>query len=482
MKAKERFNKYAEQIEDAQTEIRKIIVMAFLLSIPFFSLNRLIKNIVVEYTDNIKIPNLKDGAVRGLIAFANRQNAEIRKIGLKPKTVKFIADNKDKRFPNKPTENVIKDLEMPPVSDMGVPIKQYYQEVFKTKIEPILDRLCEQVALDPNDLTGRNSLRNFAEMEVRYNDHLEQIEELKNSGAKIAVSSAHADCSDRCAPWQGRLYSLDGTSGKIDGKEYVPLEKATDIYYTTKAGKVYKNGLLGFNCFDDRTEVFTRKGWKLFKDVTANDYVFTINPKTKKTEWQKPIAFFNEPYEGDMIYFKYLGFELCVTPNHSMLFAKNGIKSFYFKPAEAAEKCDRFITVAAMDFTKPQIIDTPIQKTCEKYKGTIHCLTVPNHTLLVARDGFVVWCGNCRHYLEKYEGKMLPTISADERKKEYAITTEQRRLERLVRRERIRAVTLNGIDNKGYQEAKKRAAELYSMYKKYSIEHDRAYYPMRVKV
>ena len=334
-KAKERFNKYAEQIEDAQTEIRKIIVMAFLLSIPFFSLNRLIKNIVVEYTDNIKIPDLKDGAVRGLIAFANRQNAEIRKIGLKPKTVKFIADNKDRRFPTKPTENVIKDLDMPPVTDLGVPLKQYYQEVFKTKIKPTLDRLCEQVALDPNDLTGRNSLRNFAEMEVRYNDHLEQIEELKNSGVKIAASSAHADCSDRCAPWQGRLYSLDGTSGKIDGKEYVPLEMATDIYYTTKAGKVYKNGLLGFNC---------------------------------------------------------------------------------------------------------------------------------------------------RHYLEKYEGKMLPTISAEERKIEYGITIEQRRLERLVRRERIKAAVLNNIDTKGYQEAKRKAAELYLNYKRYSINHNRAFYPMRTKI
>ena len=28
----------------------------------------------------------------------------------------------------------------------------------------------------------------------------------------------------------------------------MPLETATDIYYTTKAGKTYKNGLLGFNC------------------------------------------------------------------------------------------------------------------------------------------------------------------------------------------------------------------------------------------
>ena len=58
-----------------------------------------------------------------------------------------------------------------------------------------------------------------------------------------------ADCSDRCAPWQGKVYSLDGTSGVTDdGRKFVPLEQATDHYYTTKAGKTYKNGLLGFNC------------------------------------------------------------------------------------------------------------------------------------------------------------------------------------------------------------------------------------------
>ena len=106
---------------------------------------------------------------------------------------------------------------------------------------------------DPDDLRRdserRNSLRNRAEMEVRYDDHLRQIEDFRAKGTKLVIASTHADCSDRCRPWQGRVYSLDGTSGTApDGRKYVPLEDATDIFYTTKAGKVYKNGLLGFNC------------------------------------------------------------------------------------------------------------------------------------------------------------------------------------------------------------------------------------------
>jgi hypothetical protein len=44
------------------------------------------------------------------------------------------------------------------------------------------------------------------------------------------------------------LYSLDGTSGVQDGENYVPIEKATDIFVTTRNGRKWKNGLFGFNC------------------------------------------------------------------------------------------------------------------------------------------------------------------------------------------------------------------------------------------
>ena len=127
---------------------------------------------------------------------------------------------------------------------------QRYSELYiKYQVRPVLDRLAGQYPKDPGDISGRNSLRNRAEMEVRYDGHTQNIAELKAQGVRLVIASAHADCSERCRPWQGRVYSLDGTSGTTDdGRRFVPLERATDIYYTTKAGKTYKNGLLGFNC------------------------------------------------------------------------------------------------------------------------------------------------------------------------------------------------------------------------------------------
>lgn len=130
----------------------------------------------------------------------------------------------------------------------GIP-NGIYAKDYMRKVNEVYTRLAKDDALDPDDISGRNSMRNRAEMEVRNDFHQDEIQSLKDKGAKLVVCSTHADCSDRCFKWQGRVYSLDGTSGKTaDGHAYVPLETATDVYYTTKAGKTYKNGLLGFNC------------------------------------------------------------------------------------------------------------------------------------------------------------------------------------------------------------------------------------------
>ena len=140
-------------------------------------------------------------------------------------------------------------VNIPNANLYGVPLRKFQDDYLRDNVKPVFDRLIKDQPRDPYDLTGRNTLRNLAEMEVRYNDHLQQIEDLKAAGHKLVIASTHADCSERCKPWQGRVYSLDGTYGTTDdGRKYEPLENATDVLYTTKAGKTYKNGLLGFNC------------------------------------------------------------------------------------------------------------------------------------------------------------------------------------------------------------------------------------------
>ena len=77
----------------------------------------------------------------------------------------------------------------------------------------------------------------------------ETNEKLYESGVDLVWIDTHANCSERCQPWKGKLYSISGKSGVIDGISYQPLSNATDRCDTTKSGKTYINGTLtGFNC------------------------------------------------------------------------------------------------------------------------------------------------------------------------------------------------------------------------------------------
>lgn len=246
---KDKLNPSALAIENAQGDIRELIKNAFLFHYPRQKTERGLKAIIDEALKDIEIPRLKRDTKVSLINFANQQRLIWQQSGLIPEVLLFLGSKPT----NYPPPRISREIEVfggfdPRVLAKGVPLQRYYADVWKNSVKPTLDNLVKVKALDPTDYSGRNSLRNLAEMEVRYKGHIDEITDLKSQGVKIVACSSHADCSDRCAPWQGKLYSLDGSTGKINGIKYVPLENATDHYYTTKAGRVYKNGLLGFNC------------------------------------------------------------------------------------------------------------------------------------------------------------------------------------------------------------------------------------------
>lgn len=76
-------------------------------------------------------------------------------------------------------------------------------------------------------LQGRTTTRfvSDAEAEALHDRQTAEVESLRKSGNKLVVCSSHADCSDLCRPYQGKVYSLDGTSGRTkDGRSFSPLE------------------------------------------------------------------------------------------------------------------------------------------------------------------------------------------------------------------------------------------------------------------
>lgn len=79
------------------------------------------------------------------------------------------------------------------------------------------------------------------------------LKKLDKKGVKYVVATSHANASERCQSWQGKIFELDAKvgdvtigktiqhgepkpKGKIDGKNYYSLEEAM------------KKGFLGYNC------------------------------------------------------------------------------------------------------------------------------------------------------------------------------------------------------------------------------------------
>lgn len=140
--------------------------------------------------------------------------------------------------------------------------------LYRKRVKRAYKRIVTELeGVEPTDENGRRlSVRWMAEIEARHEAYEERLTELTENGENLVWVSSHANASKRCAKWQGRLYSLNHTTGTIDGIPYEPLENAVEIYVTTKSGKQYRNGLFGFNCRHDLYPY--RKGSRAPKEFT----------------------------------------------------------------------------------------------------------------------------------------------------------------------------------------------------------------------
>jgi replicative DNA helicase Mcm len=80
-----------------------------------------------------------------------------------------------------------------------------------------------------------------------------------------------------------------------------------------------------YGCYDDKTRILTKIGWKYFKDININDDLFaTLNP-LGYLEYHKAIDYIKQEYKGEMYYINTRGVNLLVTPNHNLYIAKADI-------------------------------------------------------------------------------------------------------------------------------------------------------------
>jgi hypothetical protein len=270
MITRDRLNQQALACEEAQSLIRLAVKDYALSRKPKAELDKVVKRIIKDCLAVLKTDALKNAAYRSLVQFYATQYSIALQLYIGDRLILYTAlstllfhKSSGKDVDRAYTQNMritearevvsqspyIGEDDKREILNYGRALQMYHEDYTKRYILPTLQRMAEEEALDPDAeeyLGKRSTLRNKAEREVRYQRHIDEIDGLKAKGVKLVICSSHANCSPRCAPWQGRVYSLDGTRGKTDdGREYVPLEEATEI--RTKNGKWF-NGLLGFNC------------------------------------------------------------------------------------------------------------------------------------------------------------------------------------------------------------------------------------------
>lgn len=161
------------------------------------------------------------------------------------------------------------------------------------------------------------------------------------------------------------LCTYDKGTKSFEGRRYTnDVEAAQEAMYTMLEPLYkYKNRLRrnkhkmysprmvltygNHECFDDKTEVLTRTGWKLIRDVLVTDAVYTLN-KEQKGEWQFPTNKIIKPYKGVLYTHESRTVSTAVTPKHRVVYTNNGGKKIYEELAEdSPSNCDLFVSAVS---------------------------------------------------------------------------------------------------------------------------------------
>lgn len=219
------------------------------------TINALKKRFMTEWLNVIAV--LKENAVKdnlGIIAKTIQQMESVKPIDMESKgiTIDLIDNESELGVANAHITN-LRDF----MTDNDLGGSQRYTD-YVNRLNNALVEIKNNLAngtLTLRDSKGRvKSIRNMAEIETRYKMI---TEDLKRNGVGLndfVVASAHANASERCSWWQGKIFLVDldinsrpmgqyrGTKptqtvlGHIDGKPYYSLREACE------------NGFLSFNC------------------------------------------------------------------------------------------------------------------------------------------------------------------------------------------------------------------------------------------
>lgn len=197
------------------------------------------------------------------------------------------------------------------------------------------------------------SLWQKAELDVRYENQMQNLQNLRVQGVKYAWISSHPNCSKRCQQWQGELVILEGHAvspqkvvnyksfkyskssylvGTVDGHKVYSLP---DIMDTVDSRYGYHNNIIcGFNC---RHRLIPYTGQASPKEFSNDDIKKQREIESKIREMErtirlkkKQIRLYNEL--GDKLAVKQLKEQVVIlTEQYERFCERNGYAWYKFR-------------------------------------------------------------------------------------------------------------------------------------------------------
>jgi len=161
-------------------------------------------------------------------------------------------------------------------------------------------------------------------------------------GLDASDSTRIADVFAQAAASANVDVSLLGESMKY----IAPLARAAGFSLEQTVAAIAKLGDVGIQgCYDDQTEVLTRRGWIKWEDASMSDEFATLNPDTNTLEYQQPSRLIRYHHSGQMYHVANRSLDMCVTPDHRM-WAKRRDKDSYevMRATEVDGKAVRYQT------------------------------------------------------------------------------------------------------------------------------------------
>jgi hypothetical protein len=111
-------------------------------------------------------------------------------------------------------------------------------------------------------------------------------------------------------------------------QELIKSTNATEMKIEFVNGSIFQIiGTDNFDCYDDKTEILTHQGWKLFKDISENEIVATLQDNSLVyTQISKKVEY---DYDGAMYHVQSKSIDLLTTPEHKYYVqSRKGIRKF----------------------------------------------------------------------------------------------------------------------------------------------------------